>query len=75
MVMGGTPCIEGHGFESQHRILDGHFSQIHYIKSENVEKNLAVEKMPVIREELGSSFKESDRQQGQQLFPEFECQS
>ena len=25
MVMGGDPCSKGRGFESQHRILDGHF--------------------------------------------------
>ena len=26
MVMGGDLCTEGCGFESQHCILDGHFS-------------------------------------------------
>ena len=25
MVMGRDSCSEGHGFESLHRILDGHF--------------------------------------------------
>ena len=25
MVMGGDSCSEGGGFESHHRILDGHF--------------------------------------------------
>ena len=25
VVIRGDPCSEGHGFESQHRILDGHF--------------------------------------------------
>ena len=25
VVMGGDSCSDGHGFESQHRILDGHF--------------------------------------------------
>ena len=25
MVMGGDSFSEGHGFESQHHILDGHF--------------------------------------------------
>ena len=25
MVMGGDSCSEGHGFESQRRILDGHY--------------------------------------------------
>ena len=28
VVMGGDSHSEGRGFESQHRILDGHFSQI-----------------------------------------------
>ena len=27
MVTGGDSCSEGRRFESQHRILDGHFSQ------------------------------------------------
>ena len=26
VVMGGYSCSEGHGFKSQHRMLDGHFS-------------------------------------------------
>ena len=26
VVMGGDSCYRGHGFKSQHRILDGHFS-------------------------------------------------
>ena len=26
VVMGGDSCSEGRGFESQYRILDGHFS-------------------------------------------------
>ena len=26
MVMGADSCFEGGGFESQHHILDGHFS-------------------------------------------------
>ena len=34
MVIGGDSCYEGHGFESQHRILDGHFS--HIVKNCNV---------------------------------------
>ena len=25
VVMGGDSCSKGHGFESRHRILDGHF--------------------------------------------------
>ena len=25
VVMGGDSCSKGHGFESQHHILDGHF--------------------------------------------------
>ena len=28
MVMGGGSCSKGHGFESQHRILDGYFSHL-----------------------------------------------
>ena len=32
MVMGGDSCPEGHGFESQHCILDGHFSHISVVK-------------------------------------------
>ena len=33
MVMGGDSCLEGHVFDSQHRILYGHFST--YICSKN----------------------------------------
>ena len=25
MVMGDDSCLKGHGFESQHHMLDGHF--------------------------------------------------
>ena len=32
MVMGGVSCPECRGFESQHRILDGHFSHIFVVK-------------------------------------------
>ena len=34
VVMGGDSCSEGHEFESQHRILDGHdiFSHIFVVK-------------------------------------------
>ena len=32
MVMGGDSCSEGQGFESQHSILDGHFSHIFVVK-------------------------------------------
>ena len=32
MVMGGDSCFEAHGFESQHRILVGHFSHIFAVK-------------------------------------------
>ena len=28
VVMGGDSCLKGCGFESQHRILDGHFSHL-----------------------------------------------
>ena len=36
VVMGGDSCSEGHGFESQRRILDGHdiFSHIFVVKIE-----------------------------------------
>ena len=32
VVMGGDSCSEGCGFESQHCILDGHFSHIFVVK-------------------------------------------
>ena len=32
MVMGGDTCCEGCGFESQHRILVGHFSYLFVVK-------------------------------------------
>ena len=32
VVMGADSCSEGHGFESQHCILDGHFSHIFVVK-------------------------------------------
>ena len=32
MVMGRDSCSKGHGFESQHRILDGHFSHLFVVK-------------------------------------------
>ena len=32
VVMGGDSCPEGVGFESQHRILDGHFSHKFVVK-------------------------------------------
>ena len=32
LVMGGVTCSEGCGFESQHHILDGHFSHIFLLK-------------------------------------------
>ena len=32
MVMGRDSCSVGRGFESRHRILDGHFSHIFVIK-------------------------------------------
>ena len=30
--MGGDSCSEGHGFESLHHILEGHFSNIFVVK-------------------------------------------
>ena len=32
MIMGGDSCSEGRGFESQHCILDGHFSHFYLVK-------------------------------------------
>ena len=32
VVMGGDSCTKGHGFESQHRILDGHISYLFVVK-------------------------------------------
>ena len=39
VVMGGDSHSEGRGFESQHRILDGHFSQIFVVKIVVFEKD------------------------------------
>ena len=36
MVMGGDSRSKGRGFESQHHILDGHFSHIFVVKICNV---------------------------------------
>ena len=32
MIMGADSCSEGCGFESQHHILDGHFSHLFAVK-------------------------------------------
>ena len=32
VVMGGDSCSEGCGFESQHHILNGHFSHLFVVK-------------------------------------------
>ena len=32
VVMGGDSCPEGHMFESQHHILDGHLSYVFVVK-------------------------------------------
>ena len=32
VVMGGASCTKGHGFESQHRIPDGHFSHLFVVR-------------------------------------------
>ena len=32
VVMGDDSCSRGHGFESQHQILDGHFSHLFVVK-------------------------------------------
>ena len=34
--MGGDSRSEGHGFESRHRIMDGHFSHIFVVKICNI---------------------------------------
>ena len=36
--MGGDSCSEGRGFESQHNILDGHFSHTFAVKIVMFEK-------------------------------------
>ena len=33
VVTGEGSCSEGHGFESQHRILDGHFSHLFVVEN------------------------------------------
>ena len=38
VVMGGDSCSEGRGFESQHNILDGHFSHTFAVKIVMFEK-------------------------------------
>ena len=32
VVMGGDSCSKGRGFESQHPMLDGHFSHLFVVK-------------------------------------------
>ena len=34
VVIGENSCSEGHGFESQHHILDGHFFTFFVVKIE-----------------------------------------
>ena len=36
VVMGGDSCAEGHGFESWHSILDGHFFTFFVVQNCNV---------------------------------------
>ena len=38
VIMGGDSYCEGRGFESQHRVLDGHFSHIFVVKIVMFEK-------------------------------------
>ena len=38
VVIGGDTCFESRGFESQYRILDGHYSHIFVRKIEMFEK-------------------------------------
>ena len=46
VVMGGDSCTEGHGFDSQHCVLDGHFSQMFGCKNCNVDlKNMKLNKI------------------------------
>ena len=33
VVIGGDSCFEGRGFESQHHIVDGHFSHLFVVKT------------------------------------------
>ena len=33
VVIGGDSCFEGRGFESQHQIVDGHFSHLFVVKT------------------------------------------
>ena len=44
MVMGGDSCSEGHGFEFQHCVLDGHFSHLFVVKIVMFEKTKINEK-------------------------------
>ena len=44
MVTGGDSYSDGHGFESQCRILDGHFSHIFVVKIEMFDKTKINEK-------------------------------
>ena len=37
--MGGDSCFDGRGFESQHRILDGHFLRLFVVKTCLFEKD------------------------------------
>ena len=32
VVMGDDSCLKGHGFESRHRILEGHFSHLFVVE-------------------------------------------
>ena len=50
MVVGGNSCSRGRGFESQHRILDGHFS--HYIDAKN--SNICLKKTDNYQKEAGN---------------------
>ena len=52
MVMEGDSCSEGHGFESQHRILDGHFFT--YICCKNC--NYVFLKRPKINDKRGRGW-------------------
>ena len=45
--MEGDSCSKGRGFESQHRILDGHFSHLFVVKI------VMFEKMKINEKEVG----------------------
>ena len=53
VVVGGNLCSEGHGFESRHCILDGHFAHIFVVKHDCNDVCL---KRPKINDERGRGW-------------------